>query len=389
MGLLFTFGVFPLSDVLNYHFDFSLNGNVINDFFYCVIGIGAVEELVKILPLLLILRFSKHVNEPYDYIYYASVSALGFAFTENIKYYEEGRMYIVHSRTLVAVVGHMVDTSVFAYGLMLNRYRYKLPWLFNFLLFWALASLMHGFYDYWLINDWASQYSYLTYFFFLASIHIWVILKNNSLNHSENLDYNVELDNHAIRQYLVFGVTTICMLQYMLISWQYSDYYANTFLLESGSFTLYLLVYLSLNLSQFKVVKGHWGRLKLPKLLFIPRLPVPENLDGLTLRLTPHKKSGAIRLILPLTVSVVERKVVRGNVSWYLVKSKVPFTLNGEQKHYLLLFNATPRRSLVFGEQAQLAVMDLKTSEQLNLPEYKKGEARWLGYATGQKQENE
>ncbi|MFT4602910.1 MAG: hypothetical protein ACI857_003097, partial [Arenicella sp.] len=78
--------LYPMHDVLWHIFGYHRPLTPISDLWYCVISIGMIEEFVKILPVLLILKFTKQINEPFDYILYASVSALGFAFIENIGY---------------------------------------------------------------------------------------------------------------------------------------------------------------------------------------------------------------------------------------------------------------------------------------------------------------
>ena len=51
-----------------------------------VVPKGLSEEIIKIIPVLIILKTTKFINEPIDYIIYSSISALGFAFIENIQY---------------------------------------------------------------------------------------------------------------------------------------------------------------------------------------------------------------------------------------------------------------------------------------------------------------
>ncbi|NJK98884.1 MAG: PrsW family intramembrane metalloprotease [Bacteroidales bacterium] len=184
LGMAFSFLTYPLSDINHLMFNFNINGNFLNDLLYCVLGIGAIEELVKIIPLLLLVRFTKTVNEPYDYILYASLSALGFAFMENLIYFEETSLQIIHGRALTAVVSHMFNSSVIAYGMVLNIYRRRRNPVLNFLLFWALASIAHGFYDFWLISDSVKGFQFLTILLLLITMYMWNSFKNNALNHS-------------------------------------------------------------------------------------------------------------------------------------------------------------------------------------------------------------
>jgi len=53
------FLVYPMTDALELALNFQLNGDFWNDWWYCVISIGLVEEIVKIIPFLVILKFTK------------------------------------------------------------------------------------------------------------------------------------------------------------------------------------------------------------------------------------------------------------------------------------------------------------------------------------------
>ena len=62
-----TFLVWPLSDAFDAITGIRLNGELINDFGYAVLGIGLIEEIVKLLPYLVIVLLTKEVNEPFDH----------------------------------------------------------------------------------------------------------------------------------------------------------------------------------------------------------------------------------------------------------------------------------------------------------------------------------
>lgn len=261
-GMLFTFVTYPLTDINNQLLGFNLNGGLINDFFYCVFGIGAVEEFVKIIPLLLMLRFTKAINEPFDYILYASLSALGFAFVENLIYFEEHRLNIIHGRALTAVIAHMFDSSIIAYGLILNKYKtHRNPYL-TFALFLLLASLAHGFYDFWLINETANTFSILTILFLLSSLFVWNTLKNNALNHSDFFDKDKQLDNEKLYSYLLYCLVGVLLFEYIALSLKFSPSAANSELLASLTSGTYLILFISSSLSKYNLVKGQWAPIK-------------------------------------------------------------------------------------------------------------------------------
>jgi RsiW-degrading membrane proteinase PrsW (M82 family) len=72
VSCLTIWAVFPISSFIN-NLGFVLNGNPINDFLYCVFSIGMVEELVKLVPVIIFINNKKMFNESYDYLFYASV----------------------------------------------------------------------------------------------------------------------------------------------------------------------------------------------------------------------------------------------------------------------------------------------------------------------------
>ncbi|MFL5729107.1 MAG: PrsW family glutamic-type intramembrane protease, partial [Cytophagaceae bacterium] len=262
LGMLFTFMIYPLTDFNNLVLNFSLDGTIINDFFYCVAGIGALEELVKFIPFFVILRFTKAINEPFDYIKYASLSALGFAFIENLIYFNENNLYIIHGRALTAVVSHMFDASIIAYGLILNRYKRAWNPYLNFILFFALASLSHGFYDFWLINKSASSFSIITFAFLLASMFVWNSFKNNALNHSSFYDKDKALDSEKLQDYLLYSLSGILLFEYLALVFKFGPGIANIGLLSSVTSGTYLILFLSTNLSKVRRRKGEWAPIR-------------------------------------------------------------------------------------------------------------------------------
>ena len=262
LGMAFCFVVWPLSDFDNLIFKFRLNGGLINDFFYSVIGIGAIEELAKIIPLFLMLRFTNAINEPFDYIKYASLSALGFAFIENLLYFDEWSYDIFHGRSMLSTVGHMFDTSIIAYGLILNKYKRRKHPVLNFLVFFGLASLAHGFYDYWLVNDTLSVFSIVSYLVFVCGMYLWVSFKNNALNHSDFFDKNKKHDFDNIQAFLIYSLVGILIYEYVAMAFSYGPSLANDKIVSSMFSGSYLIFFLAINFSSIELQKGIWKPLK-------------------------------------------------------------------------------------------------------------------------------
>lgn len=253
LGCVTVWGVFPISRYINGVLNFQLNGDTLNDFFYCVITIGMVEEFVKLLPLLVIIRFKNVVREPYDFLFYASISALGFAFIENALYIQKTNFYSINGRALMATVAHMTFSSVVGYSVMISVYkRHWFGWRYlvgGFL----LASVMLGFYDFWLINPIARKFDGLTFLFFLLTTHFWFSMKNKAINASRYFDPHRKLINDKLRYFLIFWLTALLMFSALLIGVFHGRSEANTFLRGQILAYGFLLYYLSFSFSRFKI----------------------------------------------------------------------------------------------------------------------------------------
>ncbi len=262
LGILTSFFTFYLSDWLTVQFDFSLTGAIWNDLAYSIIGIGLIEEFVKILPLLLILGFTRWVNQPFDYLLMASCSALGFAFVENIQYFQEGAEGTIIGRTIMSTVFHMIASSVVAYSLVRVFYRNtKIPALLIFLFHWVLAAFMHGLYNFLLFhgNIIAFLFNLILLIFY---VRVWTILLNNCLNNSSLFDYQTNRYFDAIRFNTIVFLSGILALDYLVTGWNEGASTANGAIWKmiiSGGFMIGVL---GINLSRFDLIPGFWRKLE-------------------------------------------------------------------------------------------------------------------------------
>jgi RsiW-degrading membrane proteinase PrsW (M82 family) len=115
--------------------------------------IGPAEELFKFLAVRLVMYRHPEFDEPLDGIIYASAAALGFASVENVFYvidFTHGlgvRWAALGLRSFLALPGHVIFAAVWGYALGRKKFDPTYP-------VWsrvALASLLHGVYDFVLI----------------------------------------------------------------------------------------------------------------------------------------------------------------------------------------------------------------------------------------------
>lgn len=277
MGMLLTiFATQPLYGFLK-SIGFDLNDKPLNDFIYCVFGIGLIEESVKLIPLLFILKFTKAVNEPYDYILYASVSALGFAFAENVMYLNRYGAEVILARTFYATIAHMTFSSTIAYGFILKKYHYfKKSNKMIYVLFFGIAIFSHGFYDFWLINPVVKDFSAFTTLFFMITIHIWFTMMNNAINISNFFSPKIVINNDMVRYQLVKNFIALISFSYIYIRLTKSLTEANFFIVETSLTYGYIIFYIVSGVTRYNVVRGFLKPFQIPFNFLIPRIKSKE-----------------------------------------------------------------------------------------------------------------
>ena len=143
-----------------------------------------------------------------------------------------------------------------------------------------LASVMHGFYDFWLINPVAKQLSGLTFLFFMLSTHFWFTMKNKTINASRFYSTHRRLINDRLRYFLIFWLMTILMVSAILIGIFHGKDTANEFLRGQILAFGFLLYYLSFSFSRFKIAPKMLSAGQKAFEAVIPIEPVKESYDS-------------------------------------------------------------------------------------------------------------
>ena len=343
LSALFTLPVWLLYDVYTYLFGFDLDGNVLNDFLYCVFGIGFIEELVKFIPFLIILRFTKAIKEPIDYIMYASLSALGFAFIENFRYFDNGSINIIHSRALTASIAHMIFSSLAAYGLILAKFRYKKHTFLYGLLFFFIAAFGHGFYDFWLLNKYVSEFHIFTFLCLLVGILVYASLTNNALNHSLTSSDNIRLNTWKLSSDLAAGLILVFLFEYISMVFIYGPTIGNREFIGTTLGGGYLILFASIRLSNIDILPGEWSPIEffaglLPaQIIYGDKKPNYNSLVGKRISLRMFRKKTILETLLPAQGEIVKREKIAGFSGWFLVKLDTPLPIAKSNKEYILI----------------------------------------------------
>lgn len=255
-GGISVIGVYIFSDFINIYFEWSLTGGFFNDLIYAILGIGVPEELVKITPLIIFSVFArKKLNEPIDYLIFAALSAVGFAFVENLLYLQEVDNGIVQGRAYFAAVGHMTFSSVVAYGMVIARFK---EGIVNknrtMVLYFFLGAALHGLYDFFLFQG----LNLLFFMFFIFIVQIWIVIINNCLNNSSFFNYHIVDKLDLSRSFLTIALTSVIVLEYILIGIDKGSNDANIQLYSSLASGGVLIVFFASNLSSFNLIRGYW-----------------------------------------------------------------------------------------------------------------------------------
>jgi RsiW-degrading membrane proteinase PrsW (M82 family) len=330
MGAVFIYLVFPLKDfiydVLRYYPTYEPVSQLIHD----IVSIGLVEELVKIIPLLLLIRFSNAVNEPYDYIFYASVSALGFAFVENLSYIDTPQLYNVNARGLFSVVMHMFFSSTVAYGLVISKYKKLNSGVFFFFIFLFLAAIFHGFYDYILLASDSRHFEWGASVLLIFCIHVWHIYANNTMNITTFYKPEIKIQNDALKRFLILGLLGVLMVSFLVNTYsrgvQFGKFYVIRSLYSYGFFILYL----AFSLSRFQVLRGYFKPFSAVFSMLIPFIRRESDYSGMPVRILDTiryrfvKEYEYLRDQLPINAILENRIVVDDILESYLVKLENP-----------------------------------------------------------------
>jgi len=359
LGMGFALVTSFLTDFNNHVLGFSINGEWKNDFLYAIIGIGAIEEAVKVMPFLIILFLNKNIKEPLDYIFYACVTALGFAFVENIIYFDSSGIRTIEGRALTATVTHLFNSSLIAYGLVIGKFSKKKNTILYLLLFFVIASFSHGFYDFWLINSSVRSYSFITFLWLLMSMIIWASILNNCINNSLKSQRFWKYNPYVINNFLLFSLSFIFLFQYVFVGLKFGSIVANYELQKDLASGFFLLMFLTISLSKFDYVPNYWAPLKfwdwdvfLNIPMVSPRYFDVKKVINAKIRLSSFGKYSKLAEVLPTEGVIQSRELISWEKDWYLVKLNKQLKVGRKQYAYLLI-KTRYENELIFSKKHQ------------------------------------
>ncbi|AYB30460.1 PrsW family intramembrane metalloprotease [Chryseolinea soli] len=382
-GMISTLAVLSFSDFRELYFPWEMDNTFWNDLLYTVFMIGVPEELVKFFPFLLFMMLTPRLKEPIDFIVYASASALGFAFVENVLYFQNLSAGIIHGRAYLSVIGHMIAASIVVYGFVVSRFQLKhiSAWI-SVPVSFMIGAAVHGLYDFLLMHD--HYILFVVYFIFM--VQVWIIILNNCLNNSPFFTYG-KVNLLEKSKYVALGLTFIFAFEYVLVAFMRGPEKANYEFYSSLPFAAMSIIFFASNLSSFNVVRGYWrdiyfssrekrgyGTLQRGTLLtswyFVNSIRA-HNYVGLKINLSNDPYNHRLAEILDgeYEGDIVSRIVLKDHddldPNWFVVKFSRQLPFEGHHPHYALVKLRNQNDSLLYEDDVQIFFKSISDLNQL------------------------
>lgn len=316
-GILSAYPITIAYDLSHWVLDIWMNGSLSNKLFAAVWQIGLIEEIGKLLPVIILaLAFRKHFQSPLDYVLVAALSGLGFTFIEDSVYFTDTSLDIISSRSLITGVLHMAWTSLAIYGFVQFKFR-KANWktALGVVGYPLLAILLHGLYDFWAMNNSYGLWLFLPLLIIFLSILVWVNLLNHSLNNSNAYENRDQLDISRLNMQLIALFSSIVFIEYFVNTWVHGPSQSLGILWNSVQVGLYCIPFLAFRLSNIDIAPGGWGNID---------LSLHKSAQDLTkileqrFRLTPFRDFGVIAQLLPMEGTITERITLKNDHDWFI-----------------------------------------------------------------------
>lgn len=362
-GSLFCFLAMPAYDYLEFVLGFHETGLVWQDFLFTWFGIGLVEELVKFIPLLLIWKSTRLIRTPLDFIVYASLTGLGFAFIENfLVYFTEGSETIIHTRLLVTILMHMFGSAVVAYGIVLAKFRYKRGLIPITLAAFLLATLFHGLFDFFLISQAAAPFIFMSFVFFLYATFQYGAFLNNALNNNPDFNPRAVGDPHKLALFVLTGLIALLMIEFVSVGYLYGAAVATGELFQNLALGSFLIFFLVLNLSNIDVVKGEWFWVRPWNFKTHRNYNQPI---GRKLQLRPANPNSVLNGMLPANGEIVARVRIKDDSRYYVFKFDNTVQLLGHPILHVVMRASDPEDVIEPGFQMQVALIAFRNEDAL------------------------
>lgn len=247
-------------------FVFDYDDKVINKLLSSLLKNGLTAELLKILPVVVVFGFfKKFLIQPIDILLLCTVSALGFSAGENY-FYSKGAndLHFIDEKIVLGTLGEIFCSAPIVYSLIKYRFYSKSKNIFNVVLMFFIAVVLHGAYDFWMNYEKTIQYGFVIitlYYLFLISFYANTL--TNALNFDSNFTYKTQIDFKKNRDKLfkLFGL--LLLIQFFVIGLGLHFSLAIENLKNVFLFAGLVIIITIYRLNKLKLIKKKWNNLKI------------------------------------------------------------------------------------------------------------------------------
>lgn len=316
---------------------------------YQIFHVGLTEEFIKMIVLLVAVYVFKWANEPLDYIIYAAIGALSFAFLENTMYFDDTDGDVVFTRTIFSTIGHVFDSCIIAYGLAVNRFRYqkKIPVVVLIPVLLLVAAVWHGTFN----TILSLGLGFTTFYIFIPLIIVIMAflggMINNAINNSPHFDKHLIGRNDKGVNLIATAFICLYIVQQVILIYL-SDRVDQTAwrMLNTMVLVGVLVMILSYYLGIFDIVRGEWTSF----LAMIFRRKTDRNVAlGLNCEIYTSKIEEVHHYTDYLFGRITDRVVIKGDNAFFLVRLITPYTFNGEEYKSVLIHHKRSSHRIMLG----------------------------------------
>lgn len=228
-------------------------------FLFYFLEVGIIEEACKISGFLLFFfLFRSRFDEEANALVFGGAVGLGFASVENFLYFQYYGTDLVFVRGLLSAFFHVLDTSLIAAAFCLGLRHSTAKGVLWGGGAYALISLMHGAFDYFLGIELGFL---LTLGVFFLVVETWANLLNNLLNRSPRLDPRIAIDRNSLQRFLILIFFVAALIQFTAITLESGGNGWFGFLFALLIFQVPLATIVLNRITRFIIVPGVWKRI--------------------------------------------------------------------------------------------------------------------------------
>lgn len=245
-------------------FTIDLSRESVSQLFISVVKNGLIGQFIKLTPIFIVYYlFRNKLNQPLYVLLFFSISVLGFASAENLRYSLSHEFYVFDEKVILRTLGELFCTSIVAYSLIDYRFKSRKKKPLRIVLFILLAAVLHGFYDYWLYYERLNSLGFIvTVFLFFFGASVFAVTITNSINISENFSYGKIYGSKKVINKMLKFYALLILFQLLYLGFNKQVLFGFNNLKDTLWFTG-LIIFVSVSrMNYLKTIELRWNKLK-------------------------------------------------------------------------------------------------------------------------------